>query len=442
MELNIGIDDTDSTKGGCTTYIGARLVEDLSQKNVRFIDYPNIIRLNPNIPYKTRGNAAVALRLNIQADTYDDIMETVIHEVEENSRVGEAGTDPAVVLLKGRPTSEIKQLSQKCMQIVVSVNAALRVAKSSQATAVTYGTKLGLVGALAAVGQTLDHDHTFELVAYRTHENWGRPRRVDDDSVRKMDQATAPGTFNNYDYENKRTLITPHGPDPVLLGIRGENPEILVKAFRMLKILEPVERWTLFRTNHGTDAHLQPFDKNRGVKTNSPIVLRGTVANKPTRIPGGHVFFTLKSYRRGIECAAFEPTGRFREVVSELLPGDVVTVYGGVKRRAEDLPLQVNLEKLFIHRLAKQVVFENPLCPTCKKRMKSAGRGQGFRCERCAATSPNGRKIMVRKPRMLRVGLYIPDKKANRHLTKPISRYGFERKHWNHLAPSAPWHEP
>ncbi len=441
MELHIGIDDTDSTKGGCTTYIAARLVEDLAKAEVRFIDYPNIIRLNPNIPYKTRGNAAVALRIEIPKEAYELVQETVLHEVEKNSRVGEANTDPAVVLLKGHPTRKIWQLSRKSLGDIVTANEALRAVRVSGATALTYGTRLGLVGALAAVGQTLDGDHTFELVAYRDRKNWGKPRRVNEDSVKKMDGATAPRTFNNYDYENNRMLVTPHGPDPVLLGIRGESSQAVLKAFRMLKIHEPVERWIIFRTNHGTDSHFENGHAKERVRPNAPVVLSGVVAGRPERIPGGHVFFVLRYNRGNIRCAAFEPTGKLREAASRLLPGDEVTVYGGVKSR-ENLPVAINLEKIFIHRLVDELRFENPTCPKCRKHMKSSGKGQGFRCERCSLVQRNAEKRIARKLRALQTGLHVPDRKALRHLTKPLSRYGLEKKSWNHSPPSGRWHDP
>ena len=109
MELHIGIDDTDSTTGGCTTYIAARLVERLCHLGAQFIDYPNIIRLNPNIPFKTRGNAAVALRLNIPAALFGTVQEETIEEVETNSRIGSPGTDPAIVLLKGKAVSQTSE---------------------------------------------------------------------------------------------------------------------------------------------------------------------------------------------------------------------------------------------------------------------------------------------------------------------------------------------
>ena len=257
MKLHIGIDDTDSKKGGCTTYIAARLVQELSQIGANFTDYPNIVRLNPNIPYKTRGNAAVALRVDIHKTLYEAVQERVLRSVEENSRLGETGTDPAVVLLKGEPGSKVRRVSRKALSDIVSLKEAMIALRGSHATAVSYGSGLGLVGAISAIGQTLDRDHTFELIAYRKSWNCGKPRQIDPASVRLMDRLTIPGTFNNYDPANRRILIAPHGPDPVLLGIRGESARDVLKAFLLLRLREPVERWVIFRTNHATDAHLK-----------------------------------------------------------------------------------------------------------------------------------------------------------------------------------------
>jgi tRNA(Ile2)-agmatinylcytidine synthase len=256
-----------------------------------------------------------------------------------------------------------------------------------------------------------------------------------------MDRLTTPRTFNNYDYENKRMLITPHGPDPVLLGIRGETAEIVKKAFFTVKIREAIERWVVFRTNHGTDAHLRNGPVKNQIKPDRPAALSGIVSDPPRRISGGHVFFTL-SHQSGIwDCAAFEPTGRFREIVAGLLPGDEVTVYGGVKKREANPFLTINLEKVRIHQLVEMFELENPTCPHCRKHMKSAGRGQGFRCEKCSITSPKSSRRTVRKLRAIGPGLYVPALKAHRHLTKPLSRYGQE-KTWDQSPPFGRWHDP
>jgi tRNA(Ile2)-agmatinylcytidine synthase len=439
--LHIGIDDTDSTRGGCTTYIAARLVETFTQMGIRFIDYPNIIRLNPNVPYKTRGNAAVALRLNLRNESYHSVQEAVLHEIEQNSDLGRVGTDPAVVFIKGQPTVRIRQFSRRALWDILRAEDAFRIIRSAGESAAAYGTRLGLVGALAATGQTLNDDHTFELVAYRTKLNYGNPRQVDENSVKRMDRLTTQETFNNYDFENKRTLITPHGPDPVLLGIRGESAQIVNKAFHMIRIHEPLERWVIFRTNHGTDAHLQSVPLNRPIEPDRPAVLRGIVSDRPWRISGGHVFFTLQSRFGKVSCAAFEPTGKFREIVATLLPGDLVTVYGGVKKNHANPSLAINLEKILVRKLVDKFEVENPACPSCHKHMKSAGKGQDFRCKNCSMTLPKSGKRITKKPRFIHPGLYLPALKAHRHLTKPLFRYGNE-KIWDKRSPSGQWHNP
>ena len=57
--LHIGIDDTDSLDGGCTTWLITEIISELSDLDL--IAPPRLVRLNPNVPWKTRGNGALAL---------------------------------------------------------------------------------------------------------------------------------------------------------------------------------------------------------------------------------------------------------------------------------------------------------------------------------------------------------------------------------------------
>ena len=57
--LHIGIDDTDSLEGGCTTWLITEIIAELSDFDL--ISPPRLVRLNPNVPWKTRGNGALAL---------------------------------------------------------------------------------------------------------------------------------------------------------------------------------------------------------------------------------------------------------------------------------------------------------------------------------------------------------------------------------------------
>ena len=59
----IGFDDTDSRDGGCTTYVCFEFVSRLYEKGYCLCEYPRLVRLNPQVPWKTRGNGAVAVHV-------------------------------------------------------------------------------------------------------------------------------------------------------------------------------------------------------------------------------------------------------------------------------------------------------------------------------------------------------------------------------------------
>ncbi len=84
-----------------------------------------------------------------------------------------------------------------------------------------------------------------------------------------------------------------------------------------------------------------------------------------------------------MDCAAYEPTGSLRKIARELIVGDSIEVYGAVHKSTSSKPLTINLEKINILNLKPKTLLENPLCPNCGKRLKSMGKNQGFRCEKC-----------------------------------------------------------
>lgn len=428
VTLHIGFDDTDSPRGGCTTYIAALLVEKLQELGATFNDYPNLIRLNPNVPWKTRGNGALCLRVTCDKNLVDIIFETVADTVEENSDLGFKDTDPGIVFFQGNKIpQEIKKFAKKTIQSIVKMEQALKLIKRFRAEALGFGTGYGIVGALAAIGELLNEDYTYEVIAYRTLENRGTPRRIDPSSVKEMNLKTTPQTFNNIDPETKRVLITPRGPDPILYGIRGETAEAVVWAREMIRALEPVERWVVFRTNHGTDAHLKRVGAIGDIQPFHPVIATGVVVSKPKLVPRRHRIFSIKDETGVVDCAAYEPTGVLRKVVRELIVGDVVEVYGGVRPGTAEYPLTVNLEKLRVLKLAPKLAFRNPKCPECGRRMGSMGLGQGFRCSKCGFRSSNLRKVVVEEERGVSEGLFVTSPRSQRHLTKPLSRYRKEK---------------
>ncbi len=439
--LHIGLDDTDSPRKGCTTYIGALLVEKLETLGCKFFDYPNLVRLNPNVPWKTRGNGAVCLRVFCEDEIADRVRETVLDTVKTNSDLEYARTDPAVAFLKGEVPEGLAEFSRRVLRDIVTVEDARAAAARSNVDVCLIKGNRGMIGALGAIGETLQEDYTYEIIAYRKCENRGTVRRVRRESILKMDQETAPLTFNNYDPKKKRVLITPRGPDPILYGIRGERPEIVIKAHSMVVSDEEIERWVVYRCNHGTDAHLKKVEHIREIRPHNPVIGLGTVSSVPKVILGGHVIFELEDESGVVDCAAYEPTGDFRDVVRRLIPGDVVEVFGGVREASTGNPITINLEKIRVMKLADDIRYVNPTCNMCGKRTESSGRNQGFRCPKCSRTFPPSARIPKIQPRDLMEQLYIPPPRAHRHLTKPHSRYGLEKK-TDPMPPSMIWHYP
>jgi tRNA(Ile2)-agmatinylcytidine synthase len=443
QRMHIGLDDTDSTRKGCTTYVAALLVEDLEKLNVKFLDYPNLVRLNPNVPWKTRGNGSLCLRIEHDEGLENQIKEIAINSVKEQADLNFKGTDPGIVFfIKTDIPEEATVFAKNTLTGIVTLKEAMNLVKKFGGEALGFNTCRGIIGALAAVGETLEGDHTYELIAYRTPENCGLKRKVDEASIFKMDELTQPYTFNNVDLEKRRVIITPRGPDPILFGIRGETPEIVKKAFALVKPLEPVERWVIFRTNQGTDAHLKRAVALNQIEPYNSVIVKGIVSRNPQIIPLRHVIFSIKDKSGEVDCAAYEPTGNLRKVARELIIGDNVEVYGAVRKPSAAKPLTINLEKINILKLAPKTVLQNPVCPTCGRRLESMGKGKGFRCKKCGARSDDAEKIQIAVARKLKAGLYITSTRSQRHLTKPLRRYGLEKRHAPEKSMIKEWHFP
>ena len=439
--MHIGLDDTDSTKGGCTTYLAALLIEKLARVQAEFIDYPLLIRLNPNVPWKTRGNGALCLRFRYPADFEREIKETALALWEEHSAINEKGTDPGIVFFGKEEIPEaLTAFSKKTQTTVVTLSEALSLIKRFGAEACGFNTCRGIIGALAALGETLNGDHTFELIAYRTPQNCGSKRQVDAASIFEMDKQLQPYTFNNVDAEKRRVIITPRGPDPILFGIRGETPDVVKKAFAMVKPLEAIERWVIFRSNQGTDAHLRPVQTLSGIQSYSSVIARGVVSQNPKIVPLRHVIFSIRDGTAEVDCAAYEPTGDLRKIARQLVVSDEVEVYGAAHKATKTKPLTINLEKINVLMAATQMRTMNPLCPACGKRLKSMGKGKGFHCEKCGRRFADLKKTESVSPRALKAGLYITSTRSQRHLTKPLRRYGLEKCDSSAVKLISEWH--
>jgi len=419
--LHIGIDDTDSKNGMCTTYVGAVTIKRLKELGIRLKEYPKLIRLNPNWKMKTRGNCSIAFTVSAKRSQIPLIKETVLQTIEELAELHVDTTNPGVVFYQGgRITSEMKAFSKKVVRDIVTIEDAETLARRVGAEVHKFKLGRGIIGALAAIGNTLERDWTFELITYRVPENRGTPRRVDKLSVEEMNKKTYPKTFDNLDPTTGEIRITPHTPCPILYGIRGESPEVVKKAHRIVRVTEPIEQMIIYKTNQGTDEHLRKA-KIAEAKPNWSVIVDGVVCKAPRTIAGGHVIFRVKDETGEIDCAAYEPTRQFRDKIKELIIGDRLKVHGGIKEKPE-LPLTINLEKIEVLELAPLFKKENPKCPRCGKRMKSEGKDKGYSCKRCGMRAPASSAKIVRLDRGISIGKFEVPPRARRHLAKPLIR--------------------
>jgi tRNA(Ile2)-agmatinylcytidine synthase len=426
--MRLGVDDTDGPEGGCTTHLLTELVALGRSEGLDVLGEPNLVRLNPNVPWKTRGNAALAVTLGHGTGPAREIgvvegtpvlafargraptsgerdrfaEDAWIRVCASSSR--SANTDPALVIGDG-PLPE--SLYRSAVTAVVDPNAVEAQLHEAGAWFRTMNSNRGLVGAAAAVAWP-GRRRTWELISYRAAGATG-PRSVDNASV--LDVARRePDLFLCHDPRTRRLLVAPHTPCPILFGLRSRSSEAALRA-RVGVRSEPVGRWMLFRTNQGTGDHLRappefplaPF---------TPAKLRGTLVGRPSILRGGHVGLRLDTEGIAVDCRVFEPTKALPAVARELREGDEVELWGGT---GPDPTFRV--EGIRVLRLATRASPPlAPTCPSCDRRAGSLGTARGYRCGSCrrrwppeAATRRPGRAGPAR-------GTYHPTPSARRHL--------------------------
>lgn len=428
--LNIGFDDTDSPKGMCTTFLAFKIVDLLHKQKTKFVDFPRLIRFNPNIPWKTRGNGAVSLR--IKTKNPKKIKHEIKKLVTKYSDI-KNGANPGLVFFESEQIpKDFSEFSNLALWQLINRDNAKKFAKKNNLEFFYHGNGQGLVGAIGAIGYEFN-DNTLELLSYRKQSKFGTPRSLSAKNVKLMQEKTSPQTFNSFDTKKGRILIAPHGPDPVFYGIRGENVDSLLLASKMIKTDEKLNGFMIFKSNQGTGDHLKNNLNPENLKPYSSGKLLGIVSSFPSTSKGGHVFFKINSKNYEINCAVYKPTG-MTSVASKLIKGDKLLVGGGVRKASKHHPRILNLEFIKILHLEKQSISSNPLCTNCNKNMKSKGRNQGFQCVICGKKSKN--KIILEKTRDLRKKSYFPIISAHRHLTRPAQRIGmknntkFENSSW------------
>lgn len=411
----VGLDDTDSRETGmCTTYAAARLAESIRAAGGT-VERLLLVRLNPAVEYKTRGNAALAVHTDLDASRATDL----VRETLELAQTDDPKTNPGAVVADCAPSEVPPQVASFTTDAIRSLQdpaTATLLADTVGFARIERGNGRGLVGALAAVGAWagLD-DWTYEHIAYRAESRWGTERCVDAESVRTAADDHYPAVWDTVDRASGYPVCVPQTPCPILYGVRGDDPEACRAVADAIES-EPVDRRVTFVTNQGTDVHLQDTTVD-SVTENSAHRVAGTVVEGPETHEGGHVFLTVAGTGTRLDCAAFEPTKRFRDHVRALRRGDRVTVCGEVTDGT------LKLEKFAVRELVRTEPA-TPACPDCGGTMSSAGRDQGYRCRDCS-TSADGK---VQKPisRAIEPGWYEVPPVARRHIATPLIRGGFD----------------
>ncbi|WP_336328760.1 tRNA(Ile)(2)-agmatinylcytidine synthase [Halovenus sp. HT40] len=411
----IGIDDTDSrTLGMCTTYLGARLGEQVEAAGGS-VERTLLVRLNPAVEHKTRGNAAVAVHCDLDADDALGIADDLL----DHAATDDDATNPGAVVADCEPGAvpdPVEQFAVDAVRTHHDIEAAEELIDEAGYRSAARGLGRGRIGALAAVGAWAAFEEwTYECISYREQDRWGTDRDVDYDSIFAAAEAAYPTVWDTVDRAEHTAVCVPRTPCPILHGIRGDDPDAVREVAAQING-EAVQSRQLFVTNQGTDAHLQSGNIGEA-KDGHAYRLSGTVADAPETREGGHVFLPLADGEDRLQAAAFEPTKRFRDRVRALRPGDRITACGEVADGT------LKLEK-FALRDRVETELVTPDCPDCGRSMKSAGADAGYRCRDCSTTAPG--KVDQPLDRDIEEGWYEVPPVARRHIAKPLIRGGFD----------------
>jgi tRNA(Ile2)-agmatinylcytidine synthase len=164
------------------------------------LDYPWLVRLNPAAPWKTRGNAAVAILVEAGSEAEARRASTIVLEVaksymslspaEKSSlyAIYVENADDLPDYFRTRPRC-LEEVYWRALHELYPVKLASSCLNQLPARGFKVLTKLGegrrgVVGVAGALGYTPLGDYTFELLVYRKPENWLKKRNIDPETVR------------------------------------------------------------------------------------------------------------------------------------------------------------------------------------------------------------------------------------------------------------------
>lgn len=438
--IRIGMDNVDSYWGGCTTHFSYLITKRIYELGGWLVDYPKLIRLNPDIPWKTRGNGCVCLETMIKKDKIykftewcEETLLTYMDQVDGYS----VKNQPAVVITNGELMCDkdfemLHDFYSKALCSVVSVDKALEVIENIKDKIIflchPYGLR-GLIGALSALGNMLINDYTYELLIYRRLDERDRDRLKNFSSNIIELLTEDEDTFAHIDPENNKILITPTGPDPVVAGIRGNKLSAIFSVFRRIKKYLDYSGWMVFVTNQGTNANLLSSGKDNDYY--QQIFRKFTLLTK-LWLRGGHLFITGESGNEKFAINFYYESGRIRTILDKSLNDRILKLFigGGVKpnKKGHEISKVINPQLIVISNTTMDYMErERPICPKCKVTLKSGGMGKLYKCKKCGY---NVVDVEVEVHRKITIpNILLPPYRSILHISKPLKRMGREKRH-------------
>jgi len=391
----LALDDTDHLGGGCTTYSMFELIRNLPSGYT--IEEYRLVRLYPFASRRTRGNAAVAVKIvgNDYAELIDFLEQWWINELlplqgkiteSEQYNRPQSPTDPGMVWFNQRPDEEFYW---QCVQNEITMEKIPTADKS-------WGGH-GRIGATAAIAWPAK-SYTFEAISWRKQDsvNQSSKRQVDLNLLSIIDED--PNNFMSRDLRSNSVLISPRGNCPVLFGLRSRTYESAKTSCEQLlqsPNTEEVEGYVVFKTNQATDDHLN--DDMDGIVGNIQLKKRGTVKITCTN---------------GQDLMAFSESGDVKNLAQWLKSGDKIQFNGLTNDDGA-----IHLEKLRV--IESTPEQRRPKCVPCNVTLKSMGKNQPLRCPKCREKFTQSWEYVKREPPF--EDWVQPPADSRRHLSMPLT---------------------
>ncbi|MCE4601929.1 MAG: DUF1743 domain-containing protein [Desulfurococcales archaeon] len=408
--VTIAFDDIDNRVGGCTTHFTTLFLLEASKHLESMLDYPILARLNPAIPWKTRGNAATALRIETRLGP-EELLELASWMAEEyiSGRPEATGKRPGIVVSEGEPWRDprLRRIYREALTSIVSPS---RVTRLLDKMGILYRGGRGVVGAAAATAALGPGDpYTFEVIGYRSPDTWSPGRRI---LWSVYSTSTWPScTFNNVEWASLEASAAPGGADPVLAGVRGYCP------FTDWCLSAGADVCVVFRSNQHTGVHHIPLTPQ--LTPYSVGYANAMIIGRPVQLPKGHTVVEAKVLNRSVDLAFFRETWPLNIVARGLREGDIVGVLAHVKPYTVNGKPVLAVELLDILQLRQDKAQANPRCPLCGSSMKSMGSKGGFKCPQCGYKSRMYSRVETWAPRGLAGGRYTVRPGRYPHLSPP-----------------------